>query len=180
MNNNYDHTQVYILISPVWGSLRLALIMQCKHPRRSRVQSCQRAEPMLRCIGNTCKRWQSDTGHNSCPRYRIHRNFRQENIFANFAHVCCWRKFFLRNFCPVINFSHWGVLTVTSCSFWRPLLARCRYYLIFKLHLGGTCSILQDRYHQSSAISEANAAVNRAAQRAKESKKRGYQAGWED
>ena len=57
--------------------------------------------------------------------------------------------------------------------FWRPLLARCRYYLIFKLHLGGTYSILQDRYHQSSAISEVNAAVNRAAQRGKESKKRG-------
>ena len=27
-----------------------------------------------------------------------------------------------------------------SCSFWCSLLARCRYYLIFKLHLGGTCS----------------------------------------
>ena len=40
--------------------------------------------------------------------------------------------------------------------------------LLSKLHLGGTCSILQDRYHQSSAVSEA---VNHAAQRAKESKR---------
>ena len=81
-----------------------------------------------------------------------------------FAYACRWWKFIPQNFCPVKKFSPWGVLTATSCSFWRPLLARCRYYLIFKLHLGGTWSLLQDRYHQ---ISEANAAVDRAAQRAK-------------
>ena len=88
----------------------------------------------------------------------------------NFSH---WNFFTSRNFTRVGE----GVLTVISCSFWCPLLARCHYYLIFKLHLGGTYLILQDQLVSSelllSAISEANTDVNRAAQRAKESKKWG-------
>ena len=75
----------------------------------------------------------------SCT-YCIRRNFHHEKIFANFAHACSLRFFFPRNFCRVKSFSPGRVLTVTSCSFWRTLLARCHYYLIFKLHLGETYS----------------------------------------
>ena len=56
---------------------------------------------------------------------------------------------------------------MTSCSFWRPLLARCRYYLIFKLHLCKTAIIGVPPSRRPTLLSIA------AAQRAKETMKRG-------
>ena len=72
------------------------------------------------------------------------RQFRQCLSLTNFfsTKFLFSENFTSRNFTRVRE----GVLTVISYSFWCPLLARCHYYLIFKLHLGGTCSILQDRY----------------------------------
>ena len=101
--------------------------------------------------------------------YCICRNFCQEKIFANFAHACRWRKFFPRIFLSSEKFltlrsdqlfflastsSSTSLLSYFQVAPWRDLPSpSCRTAII--------------------VISEPNAAVNRAAQRARENKKRG-------